>query len=534
MRGVWYYQDVLYAVRDDDTNDPPTAARLYKATTTGWELVSLGQRIAFDAGSVEPTTGQMMMGATSTAMATLGHVTLASGSWSGGDAAGTFWLSGVTGTFQDNENLQQSINGTDTTVAVADGAAVANALPAGGRYEFVTHNFLGQAATRRMYGVNGAGKAFSFDGTQFVEIASTHDDDRPTHIAVWRNHLALAFRGGSLIVSEPGNPDGYVAANGAFEVAGGQEINGLIRAGPGNLLVVGDDRMQVLYGNDSADVQLVDASDEETGGVEWTVQAVGSPIYLDNRGLRRFSPSDTYENFRIGTMTSDIQPFIETLRNEGVAAVASQRVRSRDQYRVWFDSGIGLCVYVGRRQPEISFLDYGADDDGNKVIPRCSVSAEDANRVERVYFGTDSGFVYEAGRGRSFDGRKIQANIRLPLNHAGAPSIEKSFSEADIYVDLAGRAALSVSALFDDGLSPGTGLEVVAATGGGGLWDESIWDTFYWDASLSGFITVDMLGSGRNVSLLIRSEEKTELPHILNAVSLYWMPEGARVPAVAV
>ena len=59
----------------------------------------------------------------------------------------------------------------DTTVAVADGVASENTLPAGGRYEFINENFGGQAATARsMYGVNGVGKAFHFDATTYVRI----------------------------------------------------------------------------------------------------------------------------------------------------------------------------------------------------------------------------------------------------------------------------------------------------------------------------------------------------------------------------
>ena len=55
--------------------------------------------------------------------------------------------------------------------------------------------------------------------------------------------------------------------------------------------------MSVLYGNDSADFEVADHSDPQTGGVEWTVQTIGAPLYMDNRGVRRFDVTDKFGNF---------------------------------------------------------------------------------------------------------------------------------------------------------------------------------------------------------------------------------------------
>ena len=96
----------------------------------------------------------------------------------------------------------------------------------------------------------------------------------------------LAYPGGSLVCSETGNPDNYSGLRGAAEKATGQEIYGFVYAAPATTWIVGDDRMQALYGNDEGDFTVVDQSDPETGGVEWTVQNVGMPIYMDNRGVR--------------------------------------------------------------------------------------------------------------------------------------------------------------------------------------------------------------------------------------------------------
>lgn len=58
----------------------------------------------FDAGDItEPPIGSEAHGNTSGAKGEVGSITLMSGSWVGGDAAGYFILFNVTGTFQDDE-----------------------------------------------------------------------------------------------------------------------------------------------------------------------------------------------------------------------------------------------------------------------------------------------------------------------------------------------------------------------------------------------------------------------------------------------
>ena len=505
--GVWYYGGALYAVRD---NPGGTAGILHKATSSGWSEVDLGSRISFDAGSSEPETGEEIEGATSGATATLGHVVVASGAWADGDAEGVMWLHDVTGAFQDNENLDQG----GTVRAIADGAATVNALPSGGRYEFINHNFYGQAATRRMYGVSGEGKAFSFDGTQFVELSTGQPTDNPKHISAHRNRLALAYEGGSLVISEAGNPDGYAGVSGAAEIACGQNILGLIQVGAGNTMVMGDDRMQVLYGNDSSDFQLADHSEAQTGGVEWTLQSVGAPLYMDNRGVRRFDTTDAYGNFVINTMTRDVQPWLDTQRDEKNVPISSMRVRQLDQYRVFFGNNFGLVVYLGRGRPELAIIDYG-------VPVRCTVSAEDSDRIERVYFGSDDGWVFEAERGRSFDGNKISYHARLPLNHVGLPASSKKFFKADLHIDVKSQVRMYVAANFNDGEADSFATPETIY-GGGGIWNEAFWDEFYWDSPLNGYAELPLDGQGRNCSILIRGATSTEETHTINGLTIHY------------
>lgn len=76
----------------------------------------------YDSGGVaEVEVGDTLTGASSGATALVDAVTLDSGTWAGGDADGTLTLRRVSGTFQNNENLDQS--GGQANIATVDGTA---------------------------------------------------------------------------------------------------------------------------------------------------------------------------------------------------------------------------------------------------------------------------------------------------------------------------------------------------------------------------------------------------------------------------
>jgi hypothetical protein len=65
--------------------------------------------IDFTTGTTEPPAGSRFFGGTSLAEADVLSVTLSSGSWGGGDAAGYIVLTNVSGTFINGETLSYSV-----------------------------------------------------------------------------------------------------------------------------------------------------------------------------------------------------------------------------------------------------------------------------------------------------------------------------------------------------------------------------------------------------------------------------------------
>ena len=532
IRGVWAYKNEVYAIRD--TVDG-TAAAMFKATASGWLQQGTGEYFEIGGGRLEPIVGETIRGATSGATAQVLAVRVLSGDWSSSNMSAVITVSTPDRQFRATEDVQVERDSTYRTAGHKTGPSIVLALPPGGRYDFRNHNFSGRAEGQHMFGTNGVGRAFRWDGLglQFIETGLTDELDKPTHLAIQSNHLLLSYRGGSIQNSATGNPLNWEAGEGAAEIATGQEILGMVEGvGFGNTLILGLNTIQALYGQDKESWELRTHSGEQTGAVEWTAQLIGAPIYMDNRGLRSVETTERYGNFLIGALTYYVQPWLEAARRLGRRPIASIRVRSGDLYRLFMDSGQGLSVYFGRGDPECALIEYP-----DKV--RCAYSFEAEQGQERLFFGSDDGWVFEAEKGTSFDGEDIEAFLRLPYNHAGSPSHEIRFHKAALQVDTEGRTEIRVGASFDYGdaegsflapgevLSGGGGLAHLfdiqsIVEGGGGLWSEVTWGDFFWQSQESAAATFHFSGIGANVSLLVASRSAEERSHTITGVTMHY------------
>lgn len=464
------------------------------------------------------TDGDEITGATSGATATVTRVVLESGDWTTGDAAGRLIFASQTGTFQAEE---LDISGAPGRATIA-GDSSAITLPAGGRYDFTNHNFFGSSDLRRMYGCNGQGRGFEFDGSVFVPIETGMDTDTPHRIAVHRNHLFLAFPGGSVQHSSLGNPYQWQVITGAGEIGLGEESTDLLGSVSGALSILGANQVAVLLGDDAENWELRTLSDS-SGAVAWTTQKIGAPIYLDNSGLRTLDTTEKFGDFQLGTITQMVQPLFAAKRKAGASAIGSLRVRGKDQYRLFWDDGTGITVYFGREQPEILPFTVGFEI-------TCTASVEDANAHERLYVGDTDGWVYEIDAGTSADGSKIDAFLRLPFNHVGTPAQNKRWQKAVVELDAGPNTNLGVVGEFAyaDPNQPPSSEQSFDVYGQGGFWNEFRWDNFYWSAPVEGQAESDIDGIGQNVSLAIVSEATYEEPHILHGVLLFFAYRGLK------
>lgn len=522
VRGVWEFEGQLLAFRD---NANGTGLVMHRATADGWEALADNYRVRITQARVEPRRNarirEVRSGTPTGAEGILIEFHVTSGTAQEQTLEGLLtFRPTTTQLFDDAGDTSLEYLDSGSWTAFAGGIHDVPSpitVPAGGRYEFRNYNFGGQADNRRMYAVNGVSRAFEWDGESLFSLDTGHSDDRPTHLAIHANHLMLAYRGGSVQLSATGDPRSWEAGDGAAEIATGQEIHGLLEGvALGNTVILGENTIQALYGDIKEDFVLRTHSGEDSGAIEWTGENMGSPVYLDNRGLRSLETTDRYGNFTIGTLTYLVQPWIETQRRAGVEPTASQRLRSRDLYRLFYGAA-GLSVYFGRRDPECTLIEYDHP-------VRCAATVEEETGEERFFFGSDDGWVFEAEKGTSFDGEEIAALARIPYNHLGSASHSARLFKVDLHAEVQGRATVQVGASFDYGSDDVGFLTSKTLLGGGAQWGEDEWADFYWGAPLASIGQYHLSGIGPNVSVLFRSDTAEERPHVLSGTTIHYTP----------
>lgn len=510
--GVFTYKGDTYAIRN---NVGGTAAVMHKAATSGWVAQSFGDVLDFTGGGTTTfTEGETVSGGTSGATATVQRVSHTSGAWASNAAAGYLVLSGTSGTFSAAETLT---GGTSGATAAATAAQTAITLPAGGKYRTIIHNFFGASNLRRVYMANGVGYAHEWDGTVLAPIKTgvTAALDKPKFVGVIGSSLFLGYDGGSLQFSGIDQPIEYNADRGAGEIGLGADLTGMKSQTKTAAIVTGRNVVAYISGTSAADFQVNYVS-EDSGALLDTLDVVGQPLFLDDRGVRDMQAADTYGNFRIGTITRQIEPFIKGQKVGGATPVGTLRVRSRDIMRLFYDDNRAISIYFGRKNPECMILEIG-------FTPYVLHSGEDAAGDEVLLAGGTDGFVYEMDKGTSFNGGEIQAYVRTSFLHQGYPNTQKRYHSASVEIDAQGAgASLSFTSdyAYGDPDLPSGSETSASIFGGGGYWDESEWNRFYWSSPIQGIGQIRLQGIGKNISIVFLSGATHESPHTLTSLSV--------------
>jgi hypothetical protein len=513
IRGVRVYNDTVYAFRD---NAAGTAGNLWKATPTGWSQIAFGSEIQFNQGLAAGSTvypGATITGGTSGATALVKTVLLRVGSW-GTAAIGAITVTPVSGTFGAGEPLKLGATQFATTTT---GVTAITRLP-GGRLEFDTYNFTGSTLTSRMYGADGVNLAFEFDGTNYVPIRTGMAVDTPQHIKGHKLSLFLSFIG-SVQFSAIGNPYAWTVVLGAGEIAVGEAISGFIEQGGSynsgsTLMIFTSGKTHTLYGTSSADYRLV-TSISDIGYYPYTTQLVSSDAFgMTGRGIQALITTLNFGDFEYASISHEIQPYITAHRGKEIASTA---LKSKNQYRVYFNDGSALAVgLTGDKVSALMPLDYGR-------VVRCIDTTTLTTGREVTFFGSDDGYIYQDSTGTSFDGVAVEAWVRLAFNHNKSPRVRKRYRRAILEGKIAGFAKINLS--YDLGygnpnVQPSATREDTVLLGGGGYWDQFIWDQFTWDTQVVMSPSFSLDGTEKSIALLFYSNRAQDRSHTLQGVTL--------------
>lgn len=526
IRGIWYYGGFWWAFRD---NAGGTAGDMWKATTSGWTQVTFSFEFTFTLGTVAPTVGQTIRGATSGALGVVKAVLLRTGAWDG-TGVGSIVYTVTSGTFSSGELIKDNALAVTYCTSSSAGAQItrlpggavtsANRMPGG--IDFCNANFTGSTATKRMYGADGVNKAFEFDGTTYVPIRTGMTTDTPTHVIAHRNHLFLSFLG-SVQYSGLGAPYTYTVILGAGEIATGEYVTGFqVQSGGATeaaLAIYTEGITNILYGVPGAsNFQMVPSTDD-IGAFPFCFQSIGNDsMLLSNRGIQRLKTTLNFGNFEYASVSHLIQPLMTKRRG---LQTCSTTLKTRNQYRVWFSDNTAVTVgLTGDKISGAMLLDYGME-------VRCVCTAEQDDGTEVTMFGGDDGYVYRDNSGTSFDGEPITAWIRLPFNNLKGPRIRKRYRAAILELVSEGYASLDVT--YDLGygtLDVAQGLAVLdqQVLAAGGFWDQFTWDSFTWDSQAVGNPRISLDGIEKNISLLFYNSSDEYDPYTLQGVTLLTSP----------
>jgi hypothetical protein len=526
VRGLFYHEGFVFAARDT-----PDGAKgvMWKSSGVGWRDITVRmQAIVYDAGSgAEPVPGDEIEESGGQAIGLVIKVFTDSGTW-GVDAVGTIWVkrdpdSGETHEWQNNGGLALTSGGGN--FALVDGLVSPGdfqELPAGGRYEFRSHNFFGHVGRRRLYWVNGTGSGYEYNDLLegWAPIPTGMTIDTPTHLAVHNSHLFFSFPGGSVQLSGDGDPFSWTVITGASEIGVGDEITGFNEEVGNSLFIFTRNQTFVLQGNTRANFDLDDFN-INAGSHEWSLQRIGLGTYFDDRGFTTLLQTQRAGsvNFQENTQSALVQPMIEDLVRTTIVK-CSHLIRKENIYRCYFQDGrVASIGFDGHEVSGHMLLQY-------PFVANVAVSEEAETGAERLFVGTDDGEIFEIEQGNSFDGGPVNSFIRTVLYHSKSPGLFKKYSHIRIDGTFTGALTLTgrVEYDFDDpDWNLGDELDFSSASAGG-YWDSFVWDSFVWDRATSGNPQEKLEGEGTNVSIFLHSESSTDKAHTLRGATLQWMP----------
>lgn len=398
-----------------------------------------------------------------------------------------------------------------------------------GRYETIVHNFYGHASSRALYGVSGVQEAFEFrqDGA-YTPIYTGMTTDTPDHITEHRQHLFLCFDGGSVQHSSTGIPLEWQVVTGAAELATGGEVVGFGKLAGGLLAIISRNRRHVLYGTSIADWELSEL-EGKAGGIEWTVQDIGSPRFLDDRGMTEIFAVQEFGNFRAGTFSQAVDKLLKEKKERGYVPSASVRLIEKDQYRLFFDDGTGLIarfIYSSNGQ-RVEFIPMDYD-----MTVGIACSGEDSDGIERAFFanadGSD-GYLYEMDVGNNFDGASYISWWRNAYYHYKSPRQKKRFREVsfDIKAESSGSFQFGMEFEYGGDVVPEGLIRALTMAGGGGLWEEAdYWAEFNWSGQLISSVLDGVDGVATNAAMFVYIDDDFMAPVTFQGAVVTYSPLG--------
>ena len=423
-----------------------------------------------------------------------------------GPIRGVWDYNNVVYAFRDNAGGTACVMHKSTSTGWA--VVTTPALPAGGAYEFINHNFAGHSSSLKMFGCNSVGKAFQFDGTTLTLLTTGMTTDTPSYVGVHKNHLFLSFTGGSIQHSAVGDPTSWTLVTGAGEIGIGAEVTGFSSMKGNALAITGSDRVSILYGTSASDWDLKLFSPAIGASPKTQVQMDADLYYFNGDDLSSLTATQAFGDFESASVSAVVKPFIDARKNLMVGATVN---RDKNQYRLFFSDMTVLVATIINRQI-IGFSTWRLE--------------HTPSYITEGYTGCTDGSVMVMDSGTSFNGEVIKSYLRLPYTSLNTPHKKKRFRKATLELSTGSQASLEYLADYDYGTGGSSSTSVTTVYGGGGFWDVATWGDFVWSSAVVASADAYLNGSGMNISLLIVHSSATDPSFTVEGVQMNYSLRG--------
>jgi hypothetical protein len=278
----------------------------------------------------------------------------------------------------------------------------------------------------------------------------------------------------------------------------------------------------MLYGTSSADWELRKFH-AGAGAIPYTLQKMDQTFFLDDRGISSIFTVQYFGDFQSAVASDKIDPYIQSKKDN---AVASLRVRAKNQYRLYFDDKTGVqMTFINKRNQGLMPFTLT-----HQII--CSAGAEDATGFEVLYAGFDDGYVRRIDSGTSFDGDTVNSFIRTSYYHYDSPGARKRFRELNLEMNADTSTTITVTPTYDFGgtFTPKTSpvsseysVDVAADA-----WNEDDISNSSTGITVVASERIKINGIGVNMGLIIANSSIYDKPITLQGAIVDFTPRGVR------
>jgi len=365
-----------------------------------------------------------------------------------------------------------------------------------------TYNFNG---TKKFVIVDGVNTPMVFDypaKTLAYMVGVPSDAIGASFVKVFKSHIF--FSTGRMLTFTAPFSESFDVAIGAGAVNLSENITGMA-VFRDQLFIFCENSIQVLAGNSVSDFTLSPVTTNTGCIAGGTICEIGGDImYLARDGIRYLSSSANENDFGLTRASKNIQDQITGLLVAG-AKFSAHTLSEKGQYRLFsflssVPSGESEGFLATKYSDQSSSGTAWAKIRGMKVAD-CSKYSDTV--AETVLFVSDTGFVYRAESGSTFDGGQVEAVFQTPFMPISDPLVRKTLYKHHLYVTPTGPVDITASMLVDyeSVANPATSFTLSVGQGANLYGSPStIYGTSVFSELEEEVVTNNILGSGKTIS----------------------------------